>query len=183
MNAVWKLSVKCIEVTLLILMICSIFACIVYCVTNVVQNKVDAIQQFIVSSSVYLLSLIYVQSQVLSKYISYILPVFENPKCSQLSVQVIADIDSELCSKSETLATKECRSRYAKFIVIEVRCNRHVGRRDREPSRIPAKKLSRILNKSRKLRALVRKHLKRNGPDLPEFIAWFMLLAVNVKRN
>ena len=58
------------------------------------------------------------------------------------SDKVIADINSGPCSKSETLATKECRSRYAQFIVIEVRCNRHVGQPDREPSRIPAKKLS-----------------------------------------
>ena len=118
----------------------------------VMPNKIDAIQQFIVSSSVYL-SVIYAQLQVLSKYkpesmlpldnsVSHILQVFVNPKCSHSFPHVIADIDSELCSKSETLATKECRSRYAKFIVIKVRYNRHVGQRDQEPSRIPAKKLS-----------------------------------------
>ena len=75
-----------------------------------------------------------------------ILPVYENEKRSQLSVQVSANIDS----KSKNLNTKECRFRYAKFIVIEEKYNRHVGRRDREPSRIPAKKHSRLLNKSRK---------------------------------
>ena len=53
MNAVWK-YVKCIEVTVVVL-ISFIFACIVYCGSNVMPNKVDAIQQFIVSSSVYLL--------------------------------------------------------------------------------------------------------------------------------
>ena len=127
MNTVWK-YVKCIEVTVMFL-ISFIFACIV-CGTNVMQNKVDAIQQFIVSSSVYLslLSLIYGQSQVLSNKTESTLPS-DNPVLHILPV-------------SETLATNECRSRYAKFIVIEVRCNRHVGRRDREPSRIPAKKLS-----------------------------------------
>ena len=49
-------------------------------ITNVIQNKVHTIQQFIVSSHVLPIS-----------------PAFDNPKCSQLSVQVIAecDIDSE----------------------------------------------------------------------------------------
>ena len=57
-------------------------------------------------------------------------------------LQVIADIDSE----SEILvSTNERRSRYDKFIVIEIKYNRHISRRDREPSRIPAKKLSRLL--------------------------------------
>ena len=48
----------------IIFVICFIFACIVYCVvTNVMQIKVDAIEQFIVSSSVYLLSFVHAQSQ------------------------------------------------------------------------------------------------------------------------
>ena len=172
LNSVWK-YVKCIEVAVIFLII-FIFACIIYCGSNVMPNKIDAIQQFIVSSSVYL-SVIYAQLQVLSKYkpesmlpldnsVSHILQVFVNPKCSHSFPHVIADIDSELCSKSETLATKECRSRYAKFIVIKVRYNRHVGQRDQEPSRIPAKKISRLLKKSRNLCALVRKHLKKNVP-------------------
>ena len=56
-----------------------IIGCIVYFgITNVIQNKVHTIQQFIVSSHVLPIS-----------------PAFDNPKCSQLSVQVIADIDSE----------------------------------------------------------------------------------------
>ena len=64
-NAVCK-YVKSIEVAI-IFVICFIFACIVYCVvTNVMQNKVDAIQQFVVSSSVYLLSFLHApQSQIL----------------------------------------------------------------------------------------------------------------------
>ena len=139
-NAVCK-YVKSIEVAI-IFVICFIFACIVYCViTNVMQNKVDAIQQFVVSSSVYLLSFVHApQSQILPNKSESTLPDSENGKSSRLSVHVIAAIDS----KSETLVTKEYRSRYAKSIVIEVRYNRHVGRRDREPSSIPAKKLSRF---------------------------------------
>ena len=139
-NAVCK-YVKSIEVAI-IFVICFIFACIVYCVvTNVMQNKVDAIQQFVVSSSVYLLSFVHApQSQILPNKSESTLPDSENGKSARLSVQVIAGIDS----KSETFVTKKYRSRYAKFIVSEVRYNHHAGRRDRKPSRIPAKKLSRF---------------------------------------
>ena len=139
-NAVCK-YVKSIEVAI-IFVICFIFACIVYCVvTNVMQNKVDAIQQFVVSSSVYLLSFVHTpQSQILPNKSESTLPDSENGKSARLSVQVIAGIDS----KSETFVTKKYRSRYAKFIVSEVRYNHHAGRRDRKPSRIPAKKLSRF---------------------------------------
>ena len=70
-----------------------------------------------------------------------------------LSVQAIADINSE------TLTAKECRSLYDKFIVIEIRDNRHVGRCDQAPSRISAKK-SRFFNNSRKLCKLVQKLCK-----------------------
>ena len=47
--------------------------------------------------------------------------------------------------------------------MIGVKYNRHVGRRDRERSRIPAKK-SRLWNKRRKLRKQIRKHIKSNVP-------------------
>ena len=143
MNAVWKYVTSiCIEVTV-IFVICFIFACIfVYCGTNVMQNKVYAIQEFIFSSSVYLLSIVLPSDIPIS---------LEDPKFSQLSVQV----DSE----SRNVGTKECRSQYDKFIMIEVKYKRHLCRRDREPSRIPGKKLSRLLKKSRKLRKLVRKHI------------------------
>ena len=73
-------------------MIFIIIGCIVYFgISNVIiQNRVRTIQQFIVSSSVHLLSFVLTLAHVLP-----ISPAFDNPKCSQLSVQVIADIDSE----------------------------------------------------------------------------------------
>ena len=115
------------------------------------QNKVYVIQEFIFSSSVYFLSIV----------LPWDIPIsLEDPKFSHLSVQV----DSE----SGNFGTKECRSRYDKFIMIEVKSRvkykRHLCRRDREPSRIPGKRLSHLLKKSRKLRKLVRKHIKRNVP-------------------
>ena len=137
-NAVWKLYVKCIEVTLLIFMTCCIFVCIALCITNDVQNKGDVIQEFIVSSvSLYnnILSILHEQWHVSTDINSEstlpsinpasfdIVPVYENAKSSQLSEQVSADIDTEI------LNTKHFRSRYAKFIVIGVN-NRHVCRRD-----------------------------------------------------
>ena len=159
-----------IKVTVIFLI--TFIACIVYC--DVIQNKVDAIQQFIVSyiSNMYF---IYDQDYAVHSHIlpnesgnmlpSYnpvsldILPVNETPKCSG-SVQVIVDVN-----KSKTLhTTNKRRSRYAKFIAIEVKYKRHVGRRHREPSRIPCKKLSRLLTKIRKIRKLVRKHIKKNVP-------------------
>ena len=101
-NAVCK-YVKSVEVAI-IFVICFIFACIVYCVvtivycvvTNVMQNKVDTIQQFIVSSSVYVLSFVHApaQSQILPNKSESTLPDSENGKSSRLSVQVIAGIDS-----------------------------------------------------------------------------------------
>ena len=103
-NAVLK-YIKCIDVTV-IFVIYFIFACIVYCVLIIVmQNKVNAIQQYIVSSGLYLSSFVHVQPHVLpinkseSTYDNSvsveILPVFENAQSAHLSVQVIADIDSK----------------------------------------------------------------------------------------
>ena len=86
--------------------------------------------------------------------------LFETP---QLSVKVTVE-------NSRSFAIlNDCRSHYGKFVyqksVLTVRhFRRHVARRDREPSRIPAKKLSRLLQKSRKLRKIVRKHIKKNVP-------------------
>ena len=55
---------------------------------------------------------------------------------------------------------KNLRSRYDKFVVGHY-CV-HVC--DREPSRIPVKRITRILNKSRKIRCLLRSYIKREVP-------------------
>ena len=62
------------------------------------------------------------------------------------------------------------RSRYGKF--LEKQCNNcvtHQRHRDREPSRISAKKLSRLFTKSRTLRKMVRNAIKRNIPNKTSF--------------
>ena len=56
----------------------------------------------------------------------------------------------------------EFRSRYAKF--INDRCVIHKPvhvLRDREPSRIPVKQLTRVMNKSRTIRRIVRKDIDK----------------------
>ena len=83
----------------------------------------------------------------------------------------IEDVNISIVSK------QELRSRYARFlhnryeqmsyvysVEIKHEAKRHVRSRDREPSRIPAKKICRLLKKSRKLRKLVRRHIRRNVP-------------------
>ena len=134
--------------------------------------KVNFMFLFIVSSSVciiawymYLLWIVY--SQILcermlvsNNHVSIDnLHSFEKPNTPQLSVK---------CNVGNSEPHSESRSRYAKFIyqksVLTVRHIRHVVRREREPSRIPAKKLSSLFKKSRKLRKLVRKYIKKNVP-------------------
>ena len=79
--------------------------------------------------------------------------IFE--KAAQRSV--IVEINNK-----ESVNDLQLRSRYAKFVYCKcVRGRRH---RDRDPSRIPVKQLSRDLHKSRHMRKLVRKYVKKNIP-------------------
>ena len=83
------------------------------------------------------------------------------------------------CFQTCACSTITVRSRYVKFL-----CDKHSKsqlifnedyrrnnclsqqyRREREPSRIPAKKICRLLTKSRKLRKAFRKKIKRDIPD------------------
>ena len=82
------------------------------------------------------------------------------------------DIVAELCFQSKW--TGQCgvskvfdfvqtldRSRHAKFISSA----KNIRTRSREPSRIPVKKLQRVLQKSRKVRKYVRRTLRKNFPQ------------------
>ena len=70
------------------------------------------------------------------------------------------------------------------------KAKRHVRSRDREPSRIPAKKISRLLKKSRKLRTFIRRHIRRNVPKSSHIFRLFKassrerqrLLSINQAR-
>ena len=59
---------------------------------------------------------------------------------------------------------KNCRSRYEKFLYLTRHTRTHAVRvRDREPSRIPRKKISSILQKSRNVRTCVKKNIPRSS--------------------
>ena len=79
----------------------------------------------------------------------------------------------------ELFSIKNCRSRYEKFVYFGRHTRTHVACaesrfflckvravpvRDREPSRIPVKKITSILHKSRKVRRMLRTYIKKNVP-------------------
>ena len=70
--------------------------------------------------------------------------------------------------EADIINRSELRSRYAKFILKQEEERLHNPRRaftrDREPSRIPVKKLAQIMNKSRGIRGKVRKYISKNVP-------------------
>ena len=89
--------------------------------------------------------------------------VFE--KAAQLSVIVY---DNKLKNSNDEAFSVNtvcnCRSRYDKFVYLN-RPRTHATRvRDREPSRIPKKRITRILKKSRKVRRLLRTYIRKSIP-------------------
>ena len=89
--------------------------------------------------------------------------VFE--KAAQLSVIVY---DNKLKNSNDEAFSVNtvcnCRSRYDKFVYLN-RPRTHATRvRDREPSRIPKKRITRILKKSRKVRRLLRTFIRKSIP-------------------
>ena len=57
-----------------------------------------------------------------------------------------------------------CRSRYDKFVYFNRPRTHGIRVRDREPSRIPKKRITRILKKSRKVRRLLRTYIRKSIP-------------------
>ena len=75
------------------------------------------------------------------------------------------DDDNDDDADDESFFTKNCRSRYKKFLYLTGHTRTHAVRvRDREPSRIRHKKISSILHKSRNVRRLLRTYIKKNIP-------------------
>ena len=67
------------------------------------------------------------------------------------------------------------RSRYDKFIKGEARVCRyriHCHILDREPSRLVVKRINRLLNKSRKARRIIRKHIAEEFPKSSRIHEW-----------
>ena len=89
--------------------------------------------------------------------------VFE--KAAQLSVIVYDNKLNNSNDEAFSINTVcNCRSRYDKFVYLN-RPRTHATRvRDREPSRIPKKRITRILKKSRKVRRLFRAYVRKSIP-------------------
>ena len=87
---------------------------------------------------------------------------------------VVVDIDNK-----ESVNDLQLRSRYAKFVYCK--CEGGRQQRDREPSRIPVKQLSRALHKSRSFRKLVRKYIKKNVPKSSAMHLFTKLSVLNRK--
>ena len=89
--------------------------------------------------------------------------VFE--KVAQLSVIVhdnkLNDSNDEAFSINTVC---NCRSRYDKFVYFNRPRTHGIRVRDREPSRIPKKRITRILKKSRKVRRLLRAYVRKSIP-------------------
>jgi len=80
-------------------------------------------------------------------------------KTNTLSVNASLCIDAKIRIK----VTSDTRSRYSRFVYYNYRYIRH-SHRNREPSRIPTRILSRLKTKNRKLRWIIYHQIRRNIP-------------------
>ena len=84
-------------------------------------------------------------------------------KAAQLSVIVYDNKLNDSNDEAFSINTVcNCRSRFDKFVYFN-RPRTH-GVRDREPCRIPKKRITRILTKFRKVRRLLRTYIGKNIP-------------------
>ena len=89
--------------------------------------------------------------------------VFE--KAAQLSVIVYDDKLNDSNDEVFSINTVcNCRSRYDKFVYFNRARTHGIRVCDREPSRIPKKRIPRILKKSRKVRRLLRTYIRKSIP-------------------
>ena len=89
--------------------------------------------------------------------------VFE--KAAQLPVIVYDNTLNNSSNEGFSINTVcKCRSRYDKFVYFNRPRTHGVRVRDREPSRLPKKRIKRILKKSRKVRRLLRTYIKKSIP-------------------
>ena len=84
--------------------------------------------------------------------------VFE--RAAQLSVIVLGNKLNNSNDEAFSInAVCNCRSRHDKFVYFNRPRTNDIHVRDREPSRIPNKRITRILKKSRKVRRLLRTYI------------------------
>ena len=133
---------KLVFVKLLVIML--LIRCVVLC-----NNEVISFIMFMIgvmSLIVYVINSSFMSLNSLLASLENDCHIFE--KAMQLSADVNVIHNKSYLSKTECV-----RSRYAKFLASQCVINKpkavHVPQRDREPSRIPVKQLTRIMNKSR----------------------------------
>ena len=86
-------------------------------------------------------------------------------KAAQLSVIVYDNKLNNSNDEAFSINTVcNCRSRYDKFVYFNRPRTHGIRVRDREPSRIPKKRITRILKKSRKVRRLLRTYIRKSIP-------------------
>ena len=117
--------------------------------------------------NVIVLSLVYVKLSISSTNAS--LNSFDEckvlEKTAQLSVIVYDDKLNDSNDETFSLNTVcNCRSRYDKFDYFNRPRTHGIRVRSREPSRIPKKRITRILKKSRKVRRLLRTYIRKSIP-------------------
>ena len=89
--------------------------------------------------------------------------VFE--KAAQLSVIVYDNKLNNSNDEAFSINTVcNCRSRYDKFVYFNRPSTHGIRVRDRELSRIPKRRVTRILKKSRKVRGLLRTYIRKSIP-------------------
>ena len=87
--------------------------------------------------------------------------VFE--KAAQLSVILYGNKLNNSSDEAFSINTVcNCRSLYDKFVYFNRPSTRGISVRDRKPSRIPKKRITRILKKSRKVRRLLRTYIRKS---------------------
>ena len=84
-------------------------------------------------------------------------------KAAQLSVIVYDNKLNNSNDEAFSINTVcNCRSRYDKFVYFNCPHTHGIRVRDREPSGIPKKRITRILKKSRKVRRLLRTYIRKS---------------------
>ena len=148
---------KLVFVILLIIML--FIRCVVLCNNEAISFIVFMIA--VTNLIVYVINSSYMSINSLLASLENDCNIFEK------AIQFSGDVNA-IYNKSYLPKTQCVRSRYAKFLasecVISLNKPKAIPQRDREPSSIPVKLLTRIMNKSRNIRKVIRKYIAKNVP-------------------
>jgi len=111
---------------------------------------------------------------ILFLYHSVKIHVYKQIETSRIEIHAHV-YESPCQSKLDKAPVTDSRSRYDKFITGKARPCRyriHCHTFDREPSRLPVKRINRLLNKSRKTRRIIRKHIAKEFPKSSRIHEW-----------